>query len=68
MFMTVNVWGELKTFTFTDPKFKEDGLSLTAEFACALAPHRLARTTIITTGHTSSHDLSVDFILVLLGD
>ena len=66
--MTVNVWEELKTFTFTDPKFKEDGLSLTAEFACALAPHRLPRTTIITTGHTSSHDLSVVHLFSWLTD
>jgi hypothetical protein len=62
MFMTVNAWGELETFTFTDPKFKEDGLPLTPEFACALVPHRLPRITIITTGHTGSHELLVDFI------
>jgi hypothetical protein len=33
MFITVNPCGALNAFTLTDPKLREDGLSLTAEFA-----------------------------------
>ena len=61
VFISVNAWGELNVFTLTDPKFKEDGLSLTVEFARALVPPKLPRITI-TIGHTQNHDLLVDCI------
>jgi hypothetical protein len=31
IFITVNPWGALSAFTLTDPKFREVGLTLTAE-------------------------------------
>jgi hypothetical protein len=57
-----NTCGELSELTPTDPKFREEGLSITLEFAWTFAPHRLPRITNAT-GNTNAHDvLLLDFI------
>lgn len=61
VFVTVKPCALLAVSTVTDPKLNEEGLSLTAELASRLLPHRLPRITTAA-GHTTSHDLLADFI------